>query len=153
MKKRDYTLRIGLLMFAAIAGFFLLMKLFHLEEYNELRLFNFVIVALFSVRLAKLNIIESDKIEYLDGLRTIFFANAIAVVLSIIGLVVYVQIFDRDFIDTFQYGFLYAGDVSLGKVVAALFMEGMASAAIVSFSVMQYYKNVKSSSKGVDASN
>lgn len=151
MKKKDYTLRIAFQLFLAIVGFFILMKLFGLEKVTELRFFNILIVAFFTNRLARLNSIESEKpVGYLEGLRSLFFANAIAVVLSVVGFVIYASWIDPGFIDNFKAGLLIRENISLGEATAALFMEGMASAAIASFAIMQYWKDVRRTSRTID---
>mgnify|MGYP006143697019 CR=1 FL=1 len=150
MKKQDYTLRIGLSMFAVIVAFFFLMKILGLEHITELRFFNIVIVAYFSNRLAKMMVEDANQINYLDGLRSIFLANGLNVALSIIGLVIYTGFIDTNFMSHFSHSLMFGDDITLVQMVIGVFMEGMAGAAIISFATMQYWKNVKRTTRKIN---
>jgi hypothetical protein len=102
MKKQDYTLRIGLFMFAAIAAFFFIMKIFGLEHVTELRFINILIIAFFSNRLVQRMVEDSNQVDYLNGLKSLFLANALNVVLSMAGLIVYVTFLDTNFMGNFS---------------------------------------------------
>ena len=67
-----------------------------------------------------------------------------------IGLVVYVALFDPNFVDNFQNGMLFAGEVTMSKIAGALLLEGMAGSVVVSFAIMQYWKDVRRTTKSVD---
>lgn len=150
MRKKDYTIRIGLQTFAAIAAFFFLMRAFGLDHVTELRFFNILIVAFFSNRLAHLYVVDENRIDYINGLRSIFLANAIAVILSILGLVAYINLVDPLLLDNFKEGLLLAGEASISKIAAALLLEGMAGSVVVSFATMQYWKDVRRSTRSID---
>lgn len=155
MKKRNYSLKFGLQMFLSIAGFFVLMKVLNLESVTELRYLNILIVAYFSNKLAKNLVIDDNKIEYITGLSAIFAANAFAVVLSIIAFILYSKLIDVNFIHNFKGGIIFSAtsEISLGQLMAALFIEGMAGSAIISFTTMQYWKGVKRTTKAIDLNN
>jgi len=150
MKKQDYTIKIGVYMFASIVAFFLLMKLLGLEDITELRFLNIVIIAFFSNRLAKLSVEDDNKIEYLQGLKSIFFANVINVILCVCALVLYILVIDTSFVTSFVNGSLFGEETSLSKVAVGIFIEGMAGAAIVSFTTMQYWKGVTRKTTKID---
>ncbi len=150
MKKHDYTIRIAFQMFLSIAAFFVLMKLFGLEHITELRFLNILIVAFFSSRLAKMYVIDEDRLDYLHGLRSIFMANALNVVMSVAALVFYIYFIDRDFLVHFANGIIIGGETSVAKVGVGLFMEGIAGSAVISFTTMQYWKDVRRSTKNID---
>lgn len=150
MKKHDYTIRIAFQMFLSIAAFFILMKLFGLEHITELRFLNIVIVAFFSNRLAKLYVIDDDHIEYLHGLRSIFMANVLNVAMSVAALVFYIYFIEHDFLKNFANGIIIGGETSVAKVGVGLFMEGIAGSAIISFATMQYWKDVRRTTKNID---
>lgn len=149
MKKRNYTLRYGLYIFGSIVAFFALMKMFNLEDISELRLFNFVFVIYFVNKLIVRNFIEDDKVGYLYNLRTAFGASAIAVILSCVSMLLYTSFIAPDFPETLEGSFLFGRDLNGVRVVLVLFLEGMASSAIVAFSLMQYWKNYKREHKNV----
>ncbi|MES2555155.1 MAG: DUF4199 domain-containing protein [Bacteroidota bacterium] len=141
MENQAQTLRFGLYIYLGIALLFLLMKLFGLEHIGFLRLINIVIVIHFTNRLARIHNMRVFENDYTRALGSLFFANAIAVVLSVISFAVYVTLFDPDFIQNFKGGLLLHKNISLGNACIALLFEGMASNVIISFATMQYWKS------------
>lgn len=150
MKKRNLTLRFGIYMFVSIVALFFLMKLFGVEQVTELRLLNIVIAAWFSNKLALANLIQDSDINYVSNLGSIFFANLIAVGLSCVALIIYIKVIDTSFLNTLENGFFLGKNLSIGHILTALFMEGSATSIIVSFCVMQYWKNEKRVMKKFD---
>ena len=131
------------LIFLGIAAYFFLMKLLGLESRSELRFLNFIFV-LWGVNSAiKTNIHENNEFLYVRNLAIGIGTAAIAVGMSIIGLILYVNFIDAGLIGTIQESFLWTGDLTMSLISFALFIEGMASSVICSFILMQYYKNYK----------
>lgn len=149
MKKRNFTFRYGLYIYLSIVAFFALMKVFNLEDISELRLFNFVFVIYFVNKLIVRNFIEDDKVGYLYNLRTAFGASATAVFLSCASMLVYTTFISPEFPQVLEGSFLFGRELTGMRVVLVLFLEGMASSAIVAFSLMQYWKNYKREHKNV----
>ncbi|MES2589440.1 MAG: hypothetical protein V4622_10700 [Bacteroidota bacterium] len=148
MKTNSNTLNFGIYSFVGIASFFLIMKLFGLEEYAGLRIFNIFIIVYFTNRLARKNIQDQSDIGYLEALASLFLANFLALVLSIGGFVFYVKIIDPEFLSTFIGGILWlSSKLTLFEIVASLFLEGMAGAIMISFISMQYWQDAKVSAK------
>lgn len=143
MKKKNYTIRFGIYMFLSMVALFFLMKLVGLEKVTELRLLNVVIAAFFSNRLALNNMIEDDDISYPANLGSLLIANLIAVFLSAVSLVFYVKFIDTNLMTSLGNGFFLGKNLSIDKIAIAVIMEGSAASIIVSFTVMQYWKNVK----------
>lgn len=144
MKNTQTTLRYGFYSFLGIAFFFLLMKLAGLEEYAGLRSFNIIIALFFTNLLARKNVQLYPDINYLEALASLFLSNAFAVILSGIGFIMYVRLIDPQLLTHFNGGVLWAGrDISLFQFAAFLFLEGMAGSIVISFSIMQYWKDVK----------
>lgn len=151
MKTQNYILGTGLQMFTVIAAFFLLMKVLGLAYVTELRFLNIVFVLYFSNRIAKNLVEDNNQINYLNGLKTIFLANVLNVVLCVVSLGIYMLFVDPEFLKSFTHGALLGGtNITLSKVLVGVFMEGMAGSAIVSFSLMQYWKDVKRSTREID---
>lgn len=148
MPVRTNTLKFGAYIFLGIAAFFMLMKLSGLEQVAGLRVVNIAIVVFFTNRLAKRNLQDKPHAEYPEALVSLFLANALSVVLSIIGFIIYVRVIDTQFLSHFTQGVLWAGKMDLWKAVASLFLEGMAGSILVSYIVMQYWKDVKAPAKG-----
>lgn len=151
MKTQNYILGTGLQLFTVIAAFFLLMKVLGLAYVTELRFLNIVFVLYFSNRIAKNLVEDNNQINYLNGLKTIFLANVLNVVLCVVSLGIYMLFVDPEFLQSFTHGALLGGtNITLSKVLVGVFMEGMAGSAIVSFSLMQYWKDVKRSTREID---
>lgn len=143
MENRQIVIRHGLAAFAGIGAFFLAMKLVGLEHVAWLRVFNILIGVYMTARLAKRLFFLHGKLSYVHGLLSLFTANAIAVVLSIIGFIAYVSLIDPGFVFEFKTGTLFGSHPTAGHLAMSLFMEGMAGSAIISFATMQYWKDLK----------
>lgn len=143
MRDRDYTLRYAVYMFLSIAGFFILMDFMGWGHVSELRLINIVFIIYFTNKLAQKNVIEFDNIGYLQNLSSLFVANVINVILSLIGFVVFVKFIQPDYLKVVNTTFAFGAFDRLFEVCVALFMEGMSGAAVISFGLMQYWKNHK----------
>lgn len=137
----------GLLMFVFIAILFLLMKALNLELVAELRFLNIFIVAYFSNRMANYYASQVGGINYLDGLVSIFLANSVAIIFTVLGLILYVKVFDPAFAENFKVWVLFAGDITLTKAALGIFFEGIAGSVIVSLIIMQYWQGEKRSIK------
>ena len=144
MKAKNQTVLFGIYMFISMIALFFIMKLVGLEKVTELRLLNVVIAVFFSNRLAKSNInSDSPRASYLGNLTSLMLANLIAVFASALGLMIYVTAIDKGFMETVGNGFFLGNNLTINQVVIAIVLEGSASAAIISFSLMQYWKNTK----------
>lgn len=144
MKNRLLMLRYGFYSFLGIGSYFLLMKLFGLEDLGALRVLNIPIVLYFTNRLARINAYEQVETDYLGGLASLFISNVFTVVLVLLSFIIYVNIIDPGFLKHFEGGIVWSKDITLFQALAALFLEGIAGSIIVSFGIMQYWKDVKS---------
>ncbi|MCE3296864.1 MAG: hypothetical protein K0R65_2578 [Crocinitomicaceae bacterium] len=145
---RQNTLRYAIYSVLAIAAFFLLMKLVGMENVAGLRVFNLVIVVYFMNRLARKNLMDDPDLNYVEGLGSLMMANVLTVVASVIGFIAYVRLFDPDFLNNHKAALFWLNnDTSLWRTVVSLFMEGMAGAIIVSFTLMQYWKDQRNTLK------
>ena len=148
MKAKNQTVLFGIYMFVSMVALFFIMKLVGLEKVTELRLLNIVIAIFFSNRLAKLNVhSDTQRSSYLGNLSSLMLANLIAVFASALGLMIYVTAIDKDLMESIGNGFFLGNDLTINQIAIAILLEGSASAAIVSFSLMQYWKNTKVGSK------
>ena len=151
MKAKNQTILFGIYMFISMVALFFLMKLVGLEKVTELRLLNIVIAILFSNRLAKNNINSgTQRSSYLGNLSSLMVANLIAVFASALGLMIYGTVIDKGLMDVIGNGFFLGENLTINQVAIAVILEGSASAAIVSFSLMQYWKNTVSNVKSVE---
>lgn len=143
MENRQFVIRYGVSAFAGIAIFFLAMKLVGLEHLAWLRVFNLFIAIYMTIRLAKRLFFLHGKLSYVQSIGSLFAANAIAVILSILGFAIYVKFIDTSFLYDFQGGGMWTEQITLQSSMISLFMEGMAGSAIISFATMQYWKDLK----------
>lgn len=133
------------LIYVCIVVFFLLMKVFNLDNVSELRFLNFLFVFWGVNRAIKMNINLNHQNSYFNNFYVGFGASVIGVGLTIVGLMVYVGLMDPSFMTVLENSSLWGNKLSLSIVVFALAIEGIASSVMCSFILMQYYKNYKAS--------
>lgn len=153
MKTRTNTIKISIYMFLSIVAFFLVMKLTNLEQYTELRFLNALFVIYFSSRLAHVNLIENNNINYLVNLGSVFVANSLNVLLCCLSFFFYLKVIDPGFIKIVESSMLWGHHLTAFRIAFGVFIEGHAASIIISFGVMQYWKSYKSVFTKVDLSN
>ena len=144
MVKFDKSVRYAVKMFLGIGGFFMILYLLGLGHRSEFRILNLFIVIFFTAKLAEVNLIDDENIGYLRNLGSVFKANVICVLLSVLGLAGFVAFFDQTFHRDYL---LFANTDTLSEVLLTLALEGISTAAVISFGVMQYWKNYKRTRK------
>lgn len=127
--------------------YFLLMKIFGLEDNMYLRLFNAVIVVFGVYRLINNRVKSKLPMSYVEGLFMGFTLSLVAVLNFIIFLGLYIKLFDPSFINILENSMIWGSNLTITKAALALFVEGMASGAIISFACMQYFKPYTMSAK------
>ena len=141
MKHLTTIARYGIYSALGIGAFFGLVYTLGYGHVSELRLFNLIIVLYFTNRLIRENLATSDHIGYLENLGAAFLANLICVVLCLVGLAIFVGLVDFSYFESVNKGTMWSKASSFSEVALVLFLEGMSSAAIISFGLMQYWKN------------
>ena len=129
--------------YAGIALFFLIMKVFGLEKIMALRMFNFVIVIWGINSAIKMNIFKNHETNYLSNIFIGISTSLIAVFASAISLLIYAKFISPDFIHVLESSMLWGDNLSISLISIVIFFEGTASSVISSFIVMQYWKNYK----------
>lgn len=132
------------LIYGLIVIYFLIMKLFGLDNVSELRFLNFLFVFWGVNRAIKMNIELNNEHSYFSNFYAGFGASVIGVGLTIVGLIIYVGFIDPNFITVLENSSFWGKELSLQMVVFALAIEGIASSVMCSFIIMQYYKSYKS---------
>ncbi len=151
MKIVNKSIRTGLLIFACIAAWFLVMKLFGWEDIPQLRFANIIFAIIFSNRLAKSNAHEIEEIGYLRNFNMLLLANGFSIVLSVIGLVFYIKVLDPHMLEVLEEGFFWGSELTVPQIAIGIFLEGLAGSLIIAFTLMQYWKDQKKPvSKPVD---
>ncbi|AUC86609.1 hypothetical protein CW731_00865 [Polaribacter sp. ALD11] len=141
MSTNKIIIKNALLTTILIGVFFLLCKLFGLEENPYLRFLNLAFV-LFGIYLAiKESVFRNKETKYTTNLGIGIITSVLAVFLSIIGVVVYIKFINPNFMSVMNNSFLIGGNLSLPEIIITLVIEGMASSFIGSFIIMQFYKN------------
>lgn len=132
----------GVIIFICIALFFLIMELAGLSDQIYLRLVNFIFVIYGINRTIKQN--YADHINgYFTNLLSAILTGVVSLALGLAAFVAYVeynggQEYLRNFKESYIFG---GGDPSIYQFVIGLALEGAAASVIVSFALMQYWKD------------
>ncbi len=143
MKTKKIIAQNAFKIYAGIALFFLVMKVFGLEKNMALRMFNFVIVIWGINSAIKMNILKNHETNYLTNIFVGIATSLIAVFASSISLLIYANFISPDFIHVLESSMLWGDNLSISLLTIVIFFEGTASSVISSFIVMQYWKNYK----------
>lgn len=132
----------GLLIFAGIALYFLIMELLGLSGIYYLRALNALIVFYGINKTLKSNITEG-KIGFLTNLLSAGLTAVIGVLLSAIGLLSYIYIRGADsYIKTLPNTFfLTGGNASVNEYCFGILFEGMASIVVIVLITMLLWTN------------
>ena len=132
----------GFLIFIGIGIYFLAMDLLGLSDIFLLRILNIFIVLYFLNKTIKSNYKEG-KTNYLDNIISGTLTSFIGVFLSVAGLLIYISIKGGDsYLEKLSKNFLFGGGTpSIYQYCIGLFFEGLASSVIITFAVMQYWKD------------
>jgi len=132
----------GIMIFIGIGIYFLLMELLGLSDVFILRLLNIVIVVYFVNKTIKSNYVEG-KLEYLENLISGTLTSLIGVALSVAGLLGYISLKGGDaYLINLSQNFLFGGgNPSMYQFCIGLLFEGIASSIIITFTLMQYWKD------------
>ena len=132
----------GILIFVGIGIYFLTMELLGLSDVFLLRMLNIFIVIYFLNKTIKSNYSEG-KTEYLENLISGTLTALIGVFLSVAGLLIYISVKGGDvYLAKLSQNFLFGGGTpSVNQYCIGLLFEGIASSVIISFTLMQYWKD------------
>jgi len=130
----------GFIIFMGIGIYFLLMDFLGFSDVFFLRVLNVFIIVYGINRTLKANVYEGHN-DYLFNLTSGVLTAFVGVILSIIGLNIYIHIRGGEaYIKTLSEAFLFGGSPSVYQYCAGLLFEGLASSAIAAFTLMQYWK-------------
>lgn len=138
----DIEVKNGIRAFLVIGVYFLIIEFLNVKHTAFLRVLNILIVGVF-VNKSILNGIR-EKRSFLSVFGSAFFTNLVAVVLSTIALAIYITLIKGES----QIGLLAqpllsigSGQLNTAQFSFAIFAEGFASGVILSFGMMQFWKN------------
>ncbi|MHB0755783.1 hypothetical protein [Polaribacter sp. M15] len=141
MSQTKIILKYGILTTVLIGGFFFISKLIGVHENPYLRFLNLIFVVIGIRQAITTNIKINKETNYITNLGLGLQTAALSVLLSIIGVIGYVELINPEFLLSMNNSFLIGGDLSLAELFITLLIEGMASVFIGSFVVMMFYKN------------
>ncbi len=130
----------GILIFAGIAVYFLIMEFFGLSKILYLRALNAAFVYYGVSRTLQSNFNEG-KTGYVFNLLSAGITGIIGVLLSVGGLLTYIYLRGGNhYIDSLSGEFLFGGDPTANEYCIGVLFEGIASAIIVVFVAMQLWR-------------
>jgi len=135
----------GIIIFAGIAIYFLVIEFFGLSHILYLKMLNALIVFYGVNRTLKANFTEG-KTGYVSNLLSSALTAVLGVLLSVGGLLLYIYLRGGDsYIDTLSKDFLFGGNPTANQYCIGVLFEGLASAVIVVFVTMQLWRSKTSS--------
>lgn len=130
----------GFIIFIGLAVYFFLMEIVGLTNNHYLRVFNVFIVYFGIYRTLKSNFKENE-FGYMKNLVSSGLTATIGVLLSVIGLVLYIYYRGgQSYLNSLSEGFLFGGKPSVTEYIFGLLFEGIASGLIIVFLSMQYWQ-------------
>lgn len=132
----------GVIIYIVIAIIFVIMEMLNLQDQIYLRLLNFIPVIWGINRTIRDN--YKDHIDgYFTNLTSGVFTGLVSLVLVLLSFIIYVEVrgehaYLRKFAESYIFG---GGDPSVYQFAIGLTLEGVASVVIVSFALMQYWKD------------
>lgn len=131
----------GILIFLGIAFYFLIMEFFGLSKVIYLRMHNAAFVY-YGVSMTLKSNGKEGKTDYVSNLLSAGGTAITGVLLSVVGLVVYIYAQGgNDYIKNLSGEFLFGGSPTANEYAIGLLFEGIASSVIVVFIAMQLFRS------------
>ena len=131
----------AIIIFIGISAYFLIIDLFNLSDILWLRMFNVLFVWYGVTRTLSYNV-EHGKKDYAYNLFSAGTTAFAGVFLSIIGLVTYIHLRGGDdYVNNLSQDLLFGGKPSANQYCIGILFEGVASALIVVFVSVQYWRS------------
>ncbi|WP_298763588.1 hypothetical protein [uncultured Polaribacter sp.] len=141
MKNDQIVAKNALYITLLIGSYFLLCKYLGVADNPYLRFLNLAFVFFGVQNAIKESVLKNEETSYINNLGIGIRTAVIAVLLSITGVIFYIELMNPNFLAVMNNSFLIGGNLSLAEVVITLLIEGMASSVISAFTIMQLYKN------------
>lgn len=132
----------GLIIFIGIGVYFLIMDVLGLSRNLYLRLLNFIFV-LYGVNRTLQGNFKDGIDGYFTNLGSALFTAFTGLVLSVFSFMVYAATHGGEaYLAKFHSIYVFGGHTpSPYQFAVSLFLEGLAASAVVSFALMQYWKD------------
>ncbi len=148
MNPSKIHLRYGLVTGIVLIAYFLIVKLFGAHENVWLRLLNGLIVGygiFAAIRLRKT--LEGKTFDYYNGFRTGVYTGALATVIFVGFMAVYMYHLDPSFAEGIMDKWLTEYKQGPGILLFVITVEGLASSVVLALTFMQKFKNTQNLSK------
>ena len=143
------SIKAGIIICIGYIMYFIFMKYMNLLDIAELRSLNFLILIVglyFTFRYYKMK--SQMHIEYLKGLSLGIFTSIISIVLFAIFIFIYFSEIDSQLLQQLKNNAPIMGHyLTPFSAAFTIILEGGISGLIISFAMMQYYKNDPSNAK------
>ena len=121
--------------------YFFLLRGIKLDEIPSLRLINFLILFIGVYSTIKNNILQNNETQYLKNFYVGFYTSILAVVISLISLIIYVNYVQPNFIYILQNSFFFwEHSFNFPLTIFIIFIQGVIVSAMSSFIIMQYWR-------------
>lgn len=136
-------LKIGLITSLSLLAYFFIMKALGLSQIIELRIFNFLILGTgICYGIYKLKKELHEENFYLKGLVEGLFISLVALVPFATIIAFYLEYVDIGLMNHIKSGLASGEYINGFTIFVVIFMEGIASGAIITYCAMQYFKSV-----------
>ena len=130
----------GLIIFVGLAAYFFLMEILGLSNNHYLRVFN-IFILYFGIHKTLKSNFNNGEFGYINNLISSVLTATSGVLLSIVGLVLYIYLRGgQSYLNALSEGFLFGGKPTVTEYIFGLLFEGIASALMVVFISMQYWQ-------------
>ena len=136
------TIKYAVLTYLLLGMLFLILRAMRLTEFTELRLLNILIVVYFSNLVAKKNIHEINYKGYFQNFISLFRFNMLIVILSMVSLYIFTALIDSSILSNSESFLTIIPVDSEAELLFALFAEGLSASIVVSYGILQYWKNM-----------
>jgi len=141
---KSIGVRAGIFTALGLAAYFLTMRLFNLHLRTELHFLNLVILFLGLRYAIKDNISKEGSIKYFEGLKTGVIVTLVAIAVFNSFMILY-TVLDPNFLqyldENISLGSTFPFDTIQMQILGLLTIEGLSSGFILTFVLMQYYKD------------
>ena len=141
MSTKNIVIKNALFIALMIGAFFFLSKLAGLEENPYLRFANIIFVILGIRNAIKTNVFKNKETNHAKNFGVGLGAAALGVLFSTIGVIIYIEFINPEFLNVMNNSFLIGGDTSLFELAFTLVVEGIATSVVSTLIVMQFFKN------------
>lgn len=135
------TIKIAIIAYIVLGLLFLILHSVGLTEYNELRLLNVLVVIYFSNHVAKNNFNEINEKGYFQNFISLFRFNMLIVALAMLSIYIYTSFIDPSILLQSESLFTIIPAHTESELLFALFAEGLSASVVVSYGILQYWKN------------